>query len=69
MFVCCLYVLSGSEHTFVSLHQVRARNLFAVCGELINMLQILSGWAGRWVWWGPRLNQKRALWFLKGRYG
>lgn len=26
----------ASEHTFVRLHQVRARHLFAVCGELIS---------------------------------
>lgn len=36
MFVCCLYLFQGSEHTFVRLHQVHARHLFAVCGELIN---------------------------------
>lgn len=39
--VKCLFVASTSfrvsEHTCVRLHQVRARHLFAVCGEFINL--------------------------------
>lgn len=36
----------ASEHTFVRLHQVRARHLFAVCGELISTQGDASGVVG-----------------------